>query len=269
MAVGSRPVGHTGWVTGSCSRAGQSFPRRHRLVSLGVIAVVLAGGTWGARLWQLRSDVDRYSRYWAQPRGEPGGLVYVALGDSTAQGIGASRPERGYVGLIAQRLRAATGRPVQIVNLSRTGARIHDVVVDQLPRVAGYRPDVVTLAVGANDMDGYRADRFTADADALIAALPVNTLVGDVPWFMHGGTGRASGDAAAAMARAAAARGLPVAHLHHAMEGRGWRSMVTDFAADFFHPNDRGYRVWEDAFWTAFSCDPHLGSPRAPCGPPG
>ena len=25
--------------------------------------------------------------------------------------------------------------------------------------------------------------------------------------------------------------------------------MLTDFAADWFHPNDRGHRVWADAFW--------------------
>ena len=27
--------------------------------------------------------------------------------------------------------------------------------------------------------------------------------------------------------------------------------MITDFAADWFHPNDRGHRVWADAFWEA------------------
>jgi vancomycin resistance protein YoaR len=27
--------------------------------------------------------------------------------------------------------------------------------------------------------------------------------------------------------------------------------MATDFAADWFHPNDRGHRVWADAFWAA------------------
>lgn len=27
--------------------------------------------------------------------------------------------------------------------------------------------------------------------------------------------------------------------------------MITDFAADWFHPNDRGHRLWADAFWEA------------------
>jgi len=29
--------------------------------------------------------------------------------------------------------------------------------------------------------------------------------------------------------------------------------MVTDFAPDWFHPNDRGHAVWAEAFWAAFA----------------
>jgi acyl-CoA thioesterase-1 len=215
-------------------------------------AVFLAG-FWIVRVSQLRGNVDAFRRYWAVPRGEPGGILYVALGDSTAQGIGASRPERGYVGLIAERLRAASGRPVQIVNLSRVGARVADVLADQIPGLDGLDPDLVTLAVGGNDMRTYHSDGFHADVDALVAALPANTVVGDVPWFMHGGTGEKSGEAAKYVAAVAHARNLPVARLHQAMRERGWRSMISDFAADWFHLNNRGYRVWADAFWTAIT----------------
>ena len=65
---------------------------------------------------------------------------------------------------------------------------------------------------------------------------------------MHGGTGRKSGEAAGYVAARARTRGLPVARLHRAMRQRGWTSMITDFAADWFHPNDRGHRLWADAF---------------------
>lgn len=223
------------------------FLRRHKLLW----AALLLCGWWGLRLWQLRHSVGQYRSYWSVAQGEIGGILYVALGDSTAQGIGASAPERGYVGLIAQRLRSATGRPVQVLNVSRSGARVHDVVVEQLPRVAGLAPDLVTVAVGAKDLKHYDADRFRADVDALIAGLGAMTVVGDVPWFMHGGTGRKSGQAADYVAVRAGARGLPVARLHRAMRERGWASMVTDFAADWFHPSDRGHRLWADAFWDA------------------
>ena len=164
------------------------------------------------------------------------GEIYVALGDSTAQGIGASRPERGYVGLIARRLAVATGRPVRVVNLSVSGARVRDVVADQLPKLAGLVPDVVTVAVGANDIRDNQIGRFSADIDALVAGLPANAVVGDVPWFMHGGTGRRSDDAAEYLARVASSRGLLVAGLHDATKQRGWGGMLTDFAADWSIP---------------------------------
>lgn len=215
-----------------------------------MLAVATSGlGVWGVQLWQLRGEVDGYGRYWSQPQGATGGILYVALGDSTAQGIGASRPDRGYVGLIAERLRTTTGRPVQVLNLSRSGARVLDVVHDQLPQLAGLRPDVVTVAVGANDIRTYEAARFRADIDALVAGLPADSVIGDVPWFMHGGAGRNSDAAAAYVASAAQTRDLRVAGLHGATLRRGWLGMLTDFAADWFHPRDRGYRVWADAFW--------------------
>ena len=212
-------------------------------------------GFWGVRVWQLRRSVDGYQSYWSVPRGEPGGILYVALGDSTAQGIGASAPERGYVGLIADRLRQATGRPVQVVNLSRSGARAGDVVAEQLPRLAGLSPQLVTVAVGGNDLRRYDAARWRSDVDALVAGLPAGAVVGDVPWFMHGGAGRRSAEAADYVADRAAAAGLPVARLYDAMRRRGWWSMATDFSADWFHPNDRGHRVWADAFWSAVDVD--------------
>jgi len=228
-----------------------TFPRRHKVLSAALALALAALGWWGVSLWQLRRSVERNRSYWSVPRGGTGGILYVALGDSTAQGIGGRGPEHGYVGMIAGRLRTATGRPVQVVNLSRSGARVRDVVVEQLPRLAALRPDLVTVAVGANDMTDYDASRFGADVDALLDGLPAQTVVGDVPWFMHGGTGRTSADAAADVARRAQERRLPVATLHDAMSQRGWTSMLTDFAPDWFHPNERGYRVWAGAFWDA------------------
>ena len=223
--------------------------RRHRLLSAGLAAVIVLVGWRGVRLVQLRRSIEAYRDFWSEPRGEPGGLVYVALGDSSAQGIGASRPDRGYVGLLADRLRAATGRPVQVVNLSRTGAEVADVVAHQLPRLSGLAPDVVTVAVGANDVTRFDRDRFRTDVDALVAGLPAGAFVADVPWFMHGAVGRNSGEAAGYVAAGAGARGLPVASLYRATRDRGWTAMLTDFAADWFHPSDRGHRVWADAFW--------------------
>ena len=42
--------------------------------------------------------------------------------------------------------------------------------------------------------------------------------------------------------------------------------MLTDFAADWFHPNDRGSRVWADAFWIVLKDLPALSAGPYPCG---
>ncbi len=153
---------------------------------------------------------------------------------------------------------------MRVINLSVSGARVHDVVANQLPKLAGLSADLVTVAVGANDIRDYEVGRFHADVDALIAGLPANAVVADVPWFMHGGTGRRSDQAAAYIERAAQARDLPFAGLHDATRRRGWKSMLTLFAVDWFHPRDRGYRVWTAAFWEAMVSSPTFAALRLP-----
>ena len=222
------------------------------------LAVLALLGVWAAKAVRLGCSVGRYADYWAVPRGEPGGLLYVALGDSAAQGVGASRPERGYVGLLAQWMRERSGRPVQVVNLSRSGARLADLVHDQLPRLAGLSPDVVTVDIGGNDVVLYDAERFSALVCELTAGLPVGTFIADIPYFMHGHWERRAAETGSLLAGCAKENGLFVVGLHDAEQARGRAAMLTDFAADCFHPNDRGHRVWADAFWDRMANDQAL-----------
>ena len=208
-------------------------------------------GEWLRRLLRLRRHIREYQQHWAEPQGEPGGLVYVALGDSAAQGIGASLPSLGYVGLLADRLRTATGRPVKVVNLSVTGAVLGDVLVEQLPRLLELHPDVVTLAVGGNDVRRHDRSRFVEQTKALLSALPAGTFVADAPYFMHGRWEVAAREICEVLHAHAADYDLVPVALNQTQRGRGWRAMITDFAADWFHPNDRGHGVWADAFWAS------------------
>lgn len=218
--------------------------------SPGRLAVVTMLTVWLARVVRVGRSVRRYAEYWAVPRGEVGGLLYVALGDSAAQGVGARRPERGYVGLLAQRMRDRSGRPVQVVNLSRSGARLADLVRDQLPLLAQLSPDVVTVDIGGNDVVRYDAARFSDLVCELTKGLPAGAFVADVPYFMHGHWERRATETGKILSGCAEANGLTVIRLHDAERARGFVAMLTDFAADLFHPNDRGHRVWADAFWS-------------------
>jgi acyl-CoA thioesterase I len=234
------------------------WARRHprATAALALTGVVVA--VWASKLVALARSVDERAAYWAVPRGEPGGLVVAVLGDSAAQGVGASRPERGWVGRVAAALEDRTGGPVMVHNLSRSGARTGDVVRDQLPRLAELDPDLVLVGVGGNDVRDGSAVGMADDVEALAAGLPEASVVADAPWFMHGVWADASEEASALVAAAARRHGLRVAGLQHAQHERGWRAMATDFAADWFHPNDRGHRVWARAFLAALDDHPAL-----------
>jgi acyl-CoA thioesterase-1 len=231
-----------------CAKCEVRSRRSHRLRRAGLRwFVALSQRIGGPAL-----DIERARLFWAEPCGESGGLVYVALGDSVAQGLGGSTPATGYVGLLAERLRAAG--PVQVVNLSASGARIQDVVDDQLPRLRALdRVDVVTLDIGGNDVRRYDPVRFEREITALLAGVPAGTIVADLPYFMHGHWERDALVASRLLREAAGLRGLPVVPLHAVLAQRGWKGMFGDYAADFFHPNDRGHRVWADAFWPQVS----------------
>jgi lysophospholipase L1-like esterase len=46
-----------------------------------------------------------------------------------------------------------------------------------------------------------------------------------------------------------------VVPLHATTKRGGFRSILTHVARDLFHPNDRGYRSWAEAFLPAISAD--------------
>ena len=144
-------------------------------------ALAIAGVKYIQGQRQISRDVDAFREHWAEPRAQhpddgvgrehPEGVVhYVALGDSAAQGVGASHVGASYVALLGRRISLATGRSVAITNLSVSGAISGDVVAGQLPALAelGFEPDIVTLDIGGNDVVfaiGNTVESFAASFD--------------------------------------------------------------------------------------------------------
>ena len=187
---------------------------------------------------RVRAQKEPFARAWraaneAALRAE--GPLWVALGDSMTQGIGARDISGGWVSQLQATL-AAEGHPVRLVNLSATGARVADVVQSQLPQLQalGQTPALITVLIGANDMfpRSRRAPAVSQFA-ALLRGLPAGrAVVGALPQR------NAPARAINALIGQAAARGQ-VRVAPTGVPGVG--SLIGTLAEDHFHPNERGY----------------------------
>lgn len=226
--------------------------RIKRVIKIFLLVVVILVVAEVIALLVLRSQIDRYAQYWNEQAKKPipdNALVYVALGDSAAQGIGATSPRRGYVGLIASSLEDKTKRPVHVINLSKTGARLEDCIEEQLPQLAELSPDVVTIEIGANNMKDFEPDTFEKKFSEILSKLPQQTVVSNMPYF---GGGRFSNrqdnvnQANKIIERLTKQSGHRLADLHKEVKTN---DHLNTYAADFFHPSNAGYKNWHNAFW--------------------
>lgn len=204
----------------------------------------------------VQAQVPVYTNYWddsnrlvldrlAQPGARDDGHgLWVALGDSTAQGIGAPDPQRGYVGQLAATLVRRTGKSWQVLNLSRSGARTAEVIDAQLPRLEALSvpPDLVTCAIGANDLVGNTPPNdLMANLRVLIRRLPPGAVIGTLPQGLRPERSVLMSDL---IRHEAAKRGLRVADIW-ATTGPPWDGKL---ASDGFHPGTLGYADWARAF---------------------
>jgi len=214
-------------------------------------------GRWTDGVTAMREDCVSFAAYWRAHNdrvlhdiemGIDNGPLWVALGDSTAQGLGAPDPRGGYVGQALQQLRRRTGKHWRVLNLSVSGALIRDVLGEQIPRLPR-EPDLVTCGVGANDILYSAPGKLFGDLRAMLAAVPEQTVMLDLPlptgygWLV----GRMSVPYITRINRVihevAKDRGLPVA----AVSAQFTPPWTGKFAVDSFHPSQDGYRDWTRA----------------------
>ena len=108
---------------------------------------------------------------------------FLALGDSFTIGTGTT-PDRSFPAVLT-RIWTDRGRTVLLANPAVNGYATDDLIARELPLVASFRPTLVTLLIGANDVvrgeteNRYRLqlrsvhERIRGDApDARVIALP-------------------------------------------------------------------------------------------------
>lgn len=197
---------------------------------------------------RVRAQADPYADAWREANLaalDSPARRWVVLGDSMSQGVGASGPDAGWVGQLAARL-AGDGHELALLNLSATGARVADVLDQQLPVLEGLParpgpPDLVTVLVGSNDLFGGSVHRRALPGTfaELLGRLPDGAVVATLP------QPRAAARAANVHVEAAAAAGRVRVVDMRSAGPESWRGRL---AADWFHPNDAGYAAIADAF---------------------
>jgi acyl-CoA thioesterase-1 len=228
-------------------------------------------GRWTDGVAELRADRTEFASYWgthndrvlsnrdlALRSGDEPDPLWVVLGDSTAQGLGAPGPRGGYVGQTLYQLRRTTGRHWRVLNLSVSGALIRDVVAEQLPQLDGQQPDLVTCGAGANDVLYSAPGKLFSDLRALLAGVPEDTVMLDLPLLsgFWGIVGRMSVPYISRINRVirevADERSLRVAEVsrHFIPPWPG------KFSVDHFHPSQDGYRDWSRALVEALTAGP-------------
>jgi len=198
---------------------------------------------------KVQAQIIPYAQAWQRANlaalSAPGPL-WVALGDSMSQGIGASAYDQGWVGQLGRQL-TRDGEPYRIVNLSVSGARVADVTDRQLPAMEqlGVRPDLVTVLIGSNDMvrRKYR-DALPGAVGDLLRRLPPGTYIASLP----------NGQQVAAAVNALIDQSVAQRQLVAVdMRSRGPVSWKGRLAEDHFHPNDLGYAAMAKAFASAIT----------------
>ena len=186
----------------------------------------------------------------------PRELLYVALGDSTAVGVGATSGG-GYPERLVLRLRPIA--PLRLLNLGESGATSSDVIADQVPRARRTQPALVTIGIGINDV-GLQLpdDAFAVNLEEIV--LPLREL--GAPIVLCNIPDLALSPAVARLVpRSVYERRIEMFNEHitataarHALtlvDLYSWsRDVLADrpelFSPDGFHPSALGYDVWAD-----------------------
>jgi lysophospholipase L1-like esterase len=228
--------------------------RRPAVVALALAAIVLAAAAWAVG--------PRASARTLPPAADTP-LRYVALGDSTVEGVGASTPGATYVSRLHERLREVYPRS-SVVNLGRAGATSSDVLAGQLERAVQLRPHLVTLSIGPNDITGrvpledYARNvehifrRLGEDTRAVVVANLLPDLA-ITPRFRGREVAPVVGGLTVrfneALTRLAARHGVEVIDLYRASRAEipGRPELI---AADGYHPSDLGHARWAELVWS-------------------
>ena len=187
-----------------------------------------------------------------------GRLTILAMGSSSIEGAGASRPELGFVPMLQAGLqRRLPGVTVTVINKGIGGETAKDTA-DRLAReIAATEPDLVIWQLGTNDVlrDRPQDDVF-ADlrrGQAILNAADVDVMLIDSQRLPEATTNPGFKGRNPALGDLARLTALEAGRVRYAMSSRfasmaGWSGLAgsSGVGPDDLHFNDEGYACWAE-----------------------
>lgn len=188
-------------------------------------------------------------------------INYLALGDSSVEGIGASHPQKGYVGQLTKMLEK--DYRVKVVNLGKRGSTTQDVIADQLPYLVNFKPDIITFSIGPNDIRNLMTvSEFRQNLEIILdelSKIAAKVLINTIPdmsrspiipklvkWIVKIRVNQFN----SVILELADKHNVAVCDLHKIT--KAIKDPKDFLSADKFHPSDLGYSEWAQAFFLHF-----------------
>jgi acyl-CoA thioesterase I len=230
---------------------------KYLLIILGLAAVYVLF-SYGRVVWVVMQGRNPEIKQEDKQFGTGPALRYIAAGDSTAVGEGASSVEKTYAYRLAEHF--AKDHTVSYKNIAVTGATTFDVMEKQLMQIIAFEPDVVTISAGANDRTHLKSNsaiytNLKSIIDILTDRTSAKIYITDIPnftgakllpkpyiWFLESESKKLN-----PKLKDLETDRVKIVNIHDF----GWDQypdLQVTFAADNFHPNDEGYNNWTNAF---------------------
>lgn len=173
--------------------------------------------------------------------------VVVALGSSSTEGIGATRPERSYPARLAAEMRERHGLPMTMMNMGAGGEATSDMLRRMERDVLRYRPDLVVWQTGSNTalrhVDPGAHHRALEAGISRLRAAGADVILMSPQYAPRVIEAPRHGEIVAGLDRVAARAGVGLFHRFEIM--RFWRQAGIPFEAmlspDQLHMNDWSY----------------------------
>ena len=185
-------------------------------------------------------------------------FVYVAIGDSTVEGMGASHPKKAFAPYVFSVLKKELPH-VSFYNFGKAGVGVEGVLQDQIEKTIELKPDLVVISVGFNDIknkvsSGEFEKQFgellktiseKTDAFIIVNTIPDISMVKSLSLFR-----KLYGDLLIKQFNKAIKKQVEKHQAHlvdtyaHSKSLKGYTEIVAD---DGLHPSDIGHVIWGNA----------------------